>query len=113
MLVHIAIADLIKRHVSAAAVIILRRKKFIRRFTERGATTPDRAVPFAEVGMRRSWIFDQMVDRGVFVNVGHDRFYMDEQRARAFLDAQRRRAWIAAVILLIFFLLFLVGSSLW
>jgi hypothetical protein len=42
--------------MSAAAVIILRRKKFIRRFAEQGATSPDRAISFADVGMRRSWV---------------------------------------------------------
>ncbi len=44
--------------MSAAAVIILRRKKFIRRFAEQGATSHDRAIPFPNVGMRRSWVFD-------------------------------------------------------
>jgi len=47
--------------MSAAAVILLRRKKFIRRFAERGATSPDRALSFADLGMRRSWVFDQSV----------------------------------------------------
>jgi hypothetical protein len=40
--------------VSAAAVIILRRKKFIRRFAEQDATSPQEAIPFDKVGMRRS-----------------------------------------------------------
>ena len=69
--------------MSAAAVIILRRKKFIRRFAEQGATCPDRAIPFEDVDMRRSWIFDQMVSRGVFVRAGNDRFYMNQEAASA------------------------------
>jgi hypothetical protein len=99
--------------VSAAAVIALRRKRLIRRFGEKGATCPERAIAFAEVGMRRSWVFDRMVDRGVFVSVGGDRFYLNEQAAQAFLAAQRRRAWTIAVILLVIFLVFLIASSLW
>jgi len=67
--------------MSAAAVIILRRKKFIRRFAELGATSPDRAIPFDLVGMRRSWIFDQMVSRGVFVGLDHDRFLRESPEA--------------------------------
>ena len=87
--------------MSAAAVIILRRKKFIRRFAEQGATSPDRAIPFADVGMRRSWVFDRMVSRGVFVRLDHDRFYMNQEAARAFLAAQRRRVLTVAGILLV------------
>ena len=63
--------------------------------------------------MRRSWVFDRMVDRGVFVSIGGDRFYLNEQAAQAFLAAQRRRARTGAAILLAIFLLFLIASSLW
>jgi hypothetical protein len=41
-----------------------RRKKFIRRFAEHGATCRDRAIPFDNTGMRCPWIFKQMVARG-------------------------------------------------
>ncbi len=99
--------------MSAAAVIILRRKKFIRRFTERGATSRDKAVAFADVGMRRSWVFDQMISRDVFVSVGNDRFYMDEPVAEAFLAAQRRRALIVTAIMLGVFLIVLLASVRW
>ena len=96
--------------VSAAAVIIHRRKRFIRRFRELGAISPDRAIPFAEAGLRRSWIFDQMVSRGVFVTVGPEHFYMNEEAAAAFLVAQRKRALVAAAILLVLFLIYLLIS---
>ncbi len=62
----------------SAAVIILRRKKFIRRFAEQGATSPDRAIPFDAVGMRRWWIFDQMVSRGG-VRPGRSRPFLHER----------------------------------
>jgi hypothetical protein len=60
--------------MSAAAVIAMRRRRFVRRFREQGATSADRAIPFASVGMRRSWVFDQMVSQAVFVLAGEDRF---------------------------------------
>ena len=99
--------------MSAGAIIARRRRHFIRSFAERGATRPDRAVAFAELGMRRSWIFDQMVARGVFINVGQNRFYMDEQAAHVFQQAQRRRALIVTGILLVFFLVYLLASCRW
>lgn len=99
--------------MSAAAVIILRRKKFIRRFAEMGATSPDKAIAFADVGMRCSWVFDQMISRNVFVSVGSDRFYMNEPVAEAFLAAQRRRALVVTAILLGVFLIVLLASIRW
>jgi hypothetical protein len=99
--------------MSAAAVIIVRRKKFIRRFGELDARSTDRAVPFPDLGMRRSWIFDDMVSRGVFVDAGDDHYWMNEQAAEAFLAAQRRRALIMTGILLVVFLIVLIVTSLW
>ena len=99
--------------MSAAAVIARRRKKLIRGFAERGATSPAQAIAFADVGMRRSWVFDQMVARGVFVRVDPDRYYMDHAAAQAFLAAQRRRALIIAGVLLLLFLIVLLASARW
>jgi hypothetical protein len=94
------------------AVITVRRREFVRRFREHGATSADRAIPFASVGMRQSWLFDQMVSQGVFVPVGEDRVYLNGPMAKAFLAAKRRRALIGAAILLVLFLLGLAAAKL-
>jgi len=94
----------------SAAVIILRRKQFIRRFAQRGATSPEQAIAFADVGLRRSLIFDQMVARGVFVGVGEDSFYLNAAAATVYLAAQRRRALVIAAILLVLVLIFILAS---
>lgn len=99
--------------MNAAAVIVLRRKKLIRRFKELGATSPDRAIPFAEIGMRRSWIFDHMIDHGVFVAAGQDRFYLREQAAQVFMKKRRRRALIVTGVLLLLFLVVLLATKRW
>lgn len=98
--------------MSAAAVIFIRRKKFIRRFAEKGATSPDRAIAVGDTGMRRSWIFDQMVARGVFVPERQDRFFLDPLAAAVFLREQRRRARRIGGILLVLFIIFVAGSLL-
>ncbi len=95
--------------MSAAAVIILRRKKFIRRFSERGAVSPDKAIPFADLKMRRSWVFEQMVNRGVFVSVGNDRFYMNQEAAAAFLEWQQKRALVLAAVMFVIGLAVLIA----
>lgn len=97
----------------SAAVIILRRKKFIRRFREQGATSPDRAISFAAVGMRRSWIFEQMVEAGVFGHVGHDRYYLNEATAEAFMAEKRRKALVVTGVLLVVFVIILLVSAWW
>lgn len=99
--------------MSAAVLIMRRQRQFIRGFAERGATCPDKAVPFADLGMGRSWIFDRLVGRGVFVEVGSNRFYLDEQAAQGFLRKQRRRALTITSILVVLFLAFLLASFLW
>lgn len=97
--------------MSAATTIIRRRKQLVRRFADAGALSPDKAIPFAKVGMRRSWIFEQMVSRGVFVAVGDDRYYMNEPAAKEFLEAQRRRVLVGTLILFVVFLIVLLASA--
>ena len=98
--------------MSAAAAIFRRRKQLVRRFAEEGALSSDKAISLAKVGMRRSWIFKQMVSRGVFVAVGDDRYYMNEQAAEEFLEAQRRRVLVGTLILFVVFVIVLLASVL-
>ena len=98
--------------MSAAAAIIRRRKQLVRRFAEEGALSSDKAIPLAKVGLRRSWIFKQMVSRGVFVAVRDDRYYMNEQAAEEFLEAQRRRVLVGTLILFVVFVIVLLASVL-
>lgn len=97
--------------MSAAAVIMRRRKKFIRRFREKGATSRECAIAFSEVRMRRSWIFEKMVRQGVFISVGGDRYFMDEQAADHFLRAQRARALSFGCLLIILFVVYLILAA--
>jgi hypothetical protein len=39
--------------MSVAAIIILRRKRFIRLFRELGVTSLDRTIPLSRIGMRK------------------------------------------------------------
>jgi hypothetical protein len=87
--------------MGAAAVIMTRRKRLIRRFREAGATRPDRAVALETLGERRTWIFNQMVRCGVFLPASDGRFFMDEQAATEFLHRMRMRAIMGAGILLL------------
>jgi hypothetical protein len=47
--------------MSAAAVIVTRQNKLIRRFREAGATAPKFARTPEDLGCRNSWIFRRLV----------------------------------------------------
>jgi hypothetical protein len=96
--------------MSAAAVIVIRRKRLARRFRDAGATNPEHAVTLATLGERPCWIFGQMVRHGVFVTAAGGRYYMDERAAVAFFRRQQVRALtMTAVLVLLFLLLWLSG----
>ena len=97
--------------MSAAAVIALRRRRLIRRFREAGATTPEHAVTLEAIGERRTWIFDRMVEAGVFLPAPDGRYFMDEAAASDFRHRCRVRALVGAgVCLLLFLVLWLSGA---
>ena len=47
--------------MSAAAVIVIRRKRLARYFRDAGATDLQLAITLTTLGERPCWIFDQMV----------------------------------------------------
>jgi hypothetical protein len=91
--------------MSAAAVIAIRRRRLVKRFREAGATDPEHAIMPETVGVRRSWIFDQMAERGVFLPTEDGRFFMDDRAAVAFLRQHRNRTLLMSGILLLLFVL--------
>lgn len=96
--------------MSAAAIILIRRKRLLKRFREAGATDPDHAVTLEALSERPSWIFKQMNRHGVFVAVKDGRFYMDERVAAEFRRHQRNRAFIiGGVLVLVFLALWIFG----
>lgn len=98
--------------MSAAAVIAIRRKRFVRKFREAGAIDPQHATTPESLGERRSWIFNHMADQGVFPRTTDGRFYLDEQAAIEFLKARKRRAlWIVAILSFVFVLIWLFGQN--
>ena len=85
--------------MSAAAVIVLRRKRLVRWFREAAATVPRQAVTLDQLGEQLSWIFDHRVRHGVFIEERDGRYFMNEQAAEQFLASRRRRALILAWLL--------------
>lgn len=91
--------------MSAAAIIMKRRRALVRRFQDLGAVDAAHAITLAAAGVKPSWIFEQMQRRGVFVALPEERFFLDEPGAAAFFGAHRARVLMFAAILLLSFLL--------
>jgi hypothetical protein len=88
----------------SAAAIIRKQNRLMRKFVEHHATSSATAEKLEDLDCRQGWIFRRMVARGVFVLVGDDRFYMDENASREFI---RRRKIKIAVFTGIFAISFL------
>lgn len=91
--------------MSAAAVIMMRRKRLVRKFCQVRATDPEHAVTLGSLRERRSWVFDQMVANGVFVPTSDGRYFMDERVETEFLHRKRMRALIGSGALVLLFLI--------
>ena len=78
-----------------------------RTFREAGATTPKTAATLAQLGCRNSWIFRRLVSAGVFRPAGDDRFYIDLDAARRFVQRRRSRVLAVTAVLLLIFLIWL------
>ena len=96
--------------MSAAAVIVIRRKQLVRGFREAGAVDREHAASLQQLGQRRSWIFDHMVRHGVFIETEAGRFFMNEQAAEEFLSSRRTRAlMITGALIIVLLLAWLLG----
>lgn len=83
----------------SAAVIVAVQKKYISRFTEANAIDASNAKSLTELDLRDRFIFRMMVKRGVFINAGNDKFYLDKQGLENF-EARRIKIVFSVVFIL-------------
>ena len=86
----------------SGTVVVMRQNRLMQRFRDAKATAPRSATTLADIGCRNSWVFRRMVARGVFIETGEGRYYMDEDAARWFVKRRWRvmLIFIAVAILL-------------
>jgi uncharacterized membrane-anchored protein len=90
----------------SGGVIVMHQNRLMRRFRDAKATESKSSTTLADIGCRDSWIFRRMVARGVFIETGEGRYYMDEDAARWFVKRRWRVMLIfLAVVVLLFVLL--------
>jgi hypothetical protein len=83
--------------MTAATVIVAQMNRYIRKFREAGATSPEASIIPTEHGIRNSFVFQKLVRRGVFVRLGNGRYYLDERKEEVY-----RRQRLNLVLLLVF-----------
>jgi hypothetical protein len=91
--------------MSAAAVIIIRIKRIFLFLQEQGATSPEAAIPVAQVPYSDRWYYKRLVRYGAVKMVG-DRCYFDEALAASYLQDYRKRALTCTVLAILAFGLF-------
>lgn len=80
----------------AAVVISRKRRALLDALRRAGATAPAGAVPLAQAGIEPSMLLEIQKLRGVVVDAGGGRFYLDEAREA---EAATGRRILAAVLL--------------
>lgn len=90
------------------AVIVAQQNKMMRRFRDAEALDPDSAQRPEDIGVRNSWVFRKMVERGVFVEGADGLFHIDDQKAAEFVrQRQLRILTFSAIVLVIFIIVML------
>lgn len=80
----------------AAVMISKKRRALLDALRRAGATSAARAVPLAQAGIEPSMLLEIQKLRGVVVDAGGDRFYLDEAREA---EAATGRRVIAVVLI--------------
>jgi len=92
--------------MSAGAVLIIRMRRIVQAFRNAGATHPARAVRPADINVKPSFLFQRLVQRGVLVAIGTERYYLDEKTEAHY---RRRRQTVALLLLAVALVLFIVS----
>jgi hypothetical protein len=86
--------------MSGASAVIHKQNKLIRFFNENGAIDSEHAILIDQFGIRRSFVFNRMVLRGVFIECEPGKFYIDNSIVPSFKVQRRNRALITLVVIL-------------
>jgi len=96
--------------MSAAAVIVLRVKRIFAFLRDRGAVSPETAIPIDEVPYRDRWYFRRLIMRGA-VRVLGVKCYLDEPAAALYMRRYRLRALAFLALVLIMALVCIALAS--
>ena len=91
--------------------VIVKQNEYIRKFKKAEASSPASARPLDELRVRNNHIFRGLLNKGVFLEAGNDRYYIDLDRAAEFFALRRKIAFfIGLAVVVVFLVLFLTGN---
>ncbi len=79
-------------------IVAMKLKQIFAAFESHGATSPDTAMSFANLGIRESHLLRRLVSHGVLVPTTEERYYLDRQAKGVWRQGRQRRV---AVILMV------------
>jgi hypothetical protein len=87
-------------------VVLSRIKKVFKFFEQHHATSPENAVPFADVPFSNKWYVERLIDKDVIKRFG-EKVYLDLENKNAYLKRKRLMAMgIVFLSLMIIYILF-------
>lgn len=93
--------------MSAAAIIIRRQNRIIRAYREAEALDQANARRPEDLGVASRLAFRGLVRRGVLIDSGAGRYYIDSIAAERFIRRRRARLWAGLGIVLMVFMVYL------
>ena len=87
--------------MSAATVILMQMRRIVRQFRDAGATHAAAAIVPSQHGIRRSFAFSRLVERGILVAVNHEHFYLNEEAETKFRRQRQRIVFVLLTLLII------------
>lgn len=85
----------------AGAIVAARIKRDINRFVKAEAFSEKSARTTEELGVRKGFLFNRLVNQGVFIETSGHRYYLHLENLAAYQQSRRRRALIALAIILV------------
>ncbi|MCX6558908.1 MAG: hypothetical protein NTZ26_00205 [Candidatus Aminicenantes bacterium] len=91
--------------------ILIKQNEYIRKFKKADAIDPHSARPLDELRVRNNHIFRGLLHKGVFVEAGNDRYYIDLDQTAEFMAGRRKAAlFIGLAIIIGIIVLLLLGK---
>jgi hypothetical protein len=82
--------------------ILAKQNRYIRRLRDADAYSADRAVSLADIRMRSSFVWRGLLRRGVVVDAGNGRYFLDREQTEVFLERRRQIVlWMAVIAILV------------
>jgi hypothetical protein len=87
--------------MSGASTIIHKQSKYIKLFNKIGAINEEHSIKLDEIGIRKSYLFNRMIYRGIFIECENGKFYIDNESALRFKTNMRIKGLAALIIALV------------